>query len=65
MPANLTKVERIELYTCKLETAIKLKSAKMSIIVSVQRGSVEDVNEAMNTIVAKLRELDEEKEDAS
>lgn len=53
--------ERIELYTSKFETTMQIKSAKLAIIASAQKGSVEDVNEAMNLLAAKLREMDEEK----
>lgn len=53
--------DRVELYTSKFETTMTIKTAKLAIIASAQKGSVEDVNEAMNLLAAKLRELDEEK----
>lgn len=49
----------IELYTSKLEITITHKTAKLAVVISATRGTVEDVNEAMNEAVKVVRSLDQ------
>ena len=47
----------LELYTCKFEAQLPFKSAQLSVVVSAQKGTVEDVNEGMNVLAVLLRGL--------
>jgi hypothetical protein len=46
----------IEIYTCKLERTCSLGTATIGVVMSATRGTVEDMNKAIQRAVDVLRE---------